>query len=85
MQTAIDSDEEVVATLRRSMSERGIGNDPLREIDANYERLSQFEKTVLLQLHNWSQDNHLRKTDAVFAAYNTRRLRTLLEMMKEAA
>lgn len=68
--------------LRSALQGRALANDPLSYSNAHAERLSQVEKSALLQLYNWAHDSELRRTSPPLQQYGERRLVTLLEAIE---
>ena len=81
MSTVRTNREDILAAMRSSLSgtDSASTNGPLAGTD--WLALNQNEKSDLLQLQNWKQDEPLRSEFPQHAEYSTRRLEHLISIL----
>lgn len=81
MSTVRTNRQDILAAMRSALSgtDPAIFNRPLS--GADWLALNQGEKSALLQLQNWKQDEALRSEFPQHAEYSTKRLEHLISIL----
>lgn len=81
MQKVRTSRDEILAAMRNALEGSGVPLPHRSPDGCDWLDLDQKEKSALLQLHNWQQDEPLRNAFPRHAEYSNRRLEHLISIL----